>query len=440
MNNTELNQLLKKAFCQECIVVGSLDTSYQLKFSSRLTESEFTKFVDDCKKFLFQYDIEIGSIFAINPGKLNSSFIVQICQLPSPEKLAEKLDALTTAIQLHEAANTGNLESVKKLLHKHMDVNNKNIVGETALHLAARKGYDKIITLLLENGASIKSVNYSGETAVHLAVQTHYVATLKKLLAVKGLEINSKDLEGNTYLHLAVRLGNPEIITQLFEYDIDSRIQNNEGETALHVAASVIEWAGDRSIKLILDKIKENSISERPEIINIQNYWGATALHLLEYETGSAEAIDMLLKAGADVNLKTKEGETVLHIAAKFNDVTATLLLLEKQAEVNCYNSKRETPLLIADQLKNIDVGKILIGEWVKQDSCREKPIFGTQELSDYWDEQRQKLIDKSGIQRAKETQEIKNIMQFFSDILPLQPVLDIEDGQQIERYQPLQI
>ena len=228
----EINELLKKAFWQECSLVGNFERSYRIEFPSQLSVDEFIEIAEGYKEFLSQYGIETGAIIAFTSEAPNKIFTIQINQLLSVEKLPEKFGALNKAIQLHEAASDGDIEKVSMLLDAGVDINSKNVVGETSVHIAARMGHEGIIEMLLEKGALINSINNEGETPLHIVAQTNHIATLQKLLTAEGVEINRQDKEGNTGLHLAGRLGNPDMLKQFFDHGADISIQNNEGEIA----------------------------------------------------------------------------------------------------------------------------------------------------------------------------------------------------------------
>jgi len=68
------------------------------------------------------------------------------------------------------AAGTGDIETVKTLLAKGVDVNVLDEYGGTALMLAAHKGRYEVVRMLLDKGADINARNGEGKTALTLAL------------------------------------------------------------------------------------------------------------------------------------------------------------------------------------------------------------------------------------------------------------------------------
>lgn len=63
---------------------------------------------------------------------------------------------------LHIAVLTNKIQFVKYFLYKGMDINSKNILGETSLHLACKQGNKNIIKLLIKNGGDIFALDKKG--------------------------------------------------------------------------------------------------------------------------------------------------------------------------------------------------------------------------------------------------------------------------------------
>ena len=81
-----------------------------------------------------------------------------VVAVPSPQ-----VEANTEADNaLIDAAQRGNIESVKQHLDAGADVNAKDDSGWTPLHRAASKVHNKIAKLLIEEGADVNAVNKDG--------------------------------------------------------------------------------------------------------------------------------------------------------------------------------------------------------------------------------------------------------------------------------------
>ena len=80
--------------------------------------------------------------------------------------------------------------------------------------------------------------------------------------------------------------------------------------------------------------------------LNIQDDNGQTALMISITE--SFEAVNMLIRAGADVNLTCRKGKTVLTVAAASGKMNSIKKLIETEADVNSSKGDDRTPPLMA--------------------------------------------------------------------------------------------
>jgi hypothetical protein len=118
-----------------------------------------------------------------------------------------------------------------------------------------------------------------------------------------------------------------------------------EGDTALHVAASVYRFT-----------IVQNLIAAGTNV-RARNRHGAEPIHAAAVgvpgsrtwnPSSQAATIAYLIEAGADPNTPDKRGVTPLHRAARTRCAAAVQALLEAGADPNCRNKSGSTPILLA--------------------------------------------------------------------------------------------
>ncbi|KAK1417322.1 hypothetical protein QVD17_26449 [Tagetes erecta] len=112
---------------------------------------------------------------------------------------------------LHVSAGHNSVEVVKFLLNlegsEKVELEAKNMYGETPLHLAAKNGCNEAATLLLSHGAFVEAKANNGMTPLHLSVwhslRAEDFSTVKTLLEYNA-DCSAKDKEGMTPLdHLS---------------------------------------------------------------------------------------------------------------------------------------------------------------------------------------------------------------------------------------------
>ncbi|KAK5656678.1 hypothetical protein OQA88_4658 [Cercophora sp. LCS_1] len=210
--------------------------------------------------------------------------------------------------------------------------------GWTALTIAVMRGYTAAVRHLVEAGANVQHVGGDGIPILHHAARSTDISTekLRILLEfVARLNLNQSDNQGRTALHYT---GAPvENLKRLINAGADVNILDNENQTPLN--SGVIS----------LDKIK--LLVEAGTNLNIQDSRGRTALSELA-EAEDVEAVEFLLKHGADPNILSPAWGGPLHRAARNSQVAMVKLLLENEytaADINvAAPSMYGTPLIAA--------------------------------------------------------------------------------------------
>jgi len=135
------------------------------------------------------------------------------------------------SVDIHEAAEAGNIEAVKQHLDGGAHVNAKSESGWTPLHTAAARGHKEIVELLIVEGADVNA----GDkiiTPLHLAA-FHGQPEIAELLIAKGADVNARDSIGGTPLHDAALRGRKEIAELLIANGADVNAKSDIGETPL---------------------------------------------------------------------------------------------------------------------------------------------------------------------------------------------------------------
>ncbi|UPL00630.1 hypothetical protein LCI18_011564 [Fusarium solani-melongenae] len=186
---------------------------------------------------------------------------------------------------LHSACRNGWERSARLLLKEQAKTDRTDNQGETPLHAASRKGHERVVAVLLEEHAAIDVTDDTGKTPLCAASEQGHVECVN-ILCEAGADCNIQaDRDGgyNTALHYAFEPSEKEnespddkkknqsrIVAKLLAHGADPAIQNDEADTALHLAAKTGNWS---AYKDILEAMKEGQN-------RLRNEWENTALGL----------------------------------------------------------------------------------------------------------------------------------------------------------------
>lgn len=223
----------------------------------------------------------------------------------------------------------------------------------------------------IDAGADVNTCNVHGATLLAAAVVCGKNTEIVDLLIEAGANVNAKDESGRTPLFCATFLKKPEMAQVLVNAGADVNVQDKEGKTALMLTGDLVLRSHCKSIKVPAMFSKEG-FKETVQIllaagadVNLQDKKKCTALFEL-LKVADAEVVQALLAAGADVNLQEENALTPLFVIMgnPSDDKEITKLLIEAGANINLQASEklgRVTPLMQAIHGGHTESAKLLI-------------------------------------------------------------------------------
>ena len=135
-----------------------------------------------------------------------------------------------------EYVHSGDLNGIKYMLKKGIDVNIKDqFSGSTALILIPPTRIP-IMKLLLKNGADVNSKDERDGYTLLIRASLYGQVDAVKLLLEYGANMDIQNNDGNTAIMLASEAGNNDVVKLLLKNGADVSIKNNEGEDILDFA------------------------------------------------------------------------------------------------------------------------------------------------------------------------------------------------------------
>lgn len=258
------------------------------------------------------------------------------------------------------AAQNGHLDVVRELVDRGAKINQVADDGVTALRQAAQNGHHEIVELLLMEKADPNICNPRGVGPLHATVarigqpsegksrQTY--TRIARALIRANADVNATDKDGDTALHLACSVGNLEIV-QIVASRSNINTLNNAGRTPLSHAA--YESRPD-IVRFLIDHGADVSA------INGQRQW--TPLHYCSQflTERTLETIKILVENGADINSRTDNNATALHIAAQKGDVHVIGYLIDHGALVDARTDGGRNPLFQATATGHVEAVRLL--------------------------------------------------------------------------------
>lgn len=211
------------------------------------------------------------------------------------------------------------------------------------LHCAAFGDSPDTAMILLHNGANVQALTNtrynSKESVLHCAVRANSIACIR-LFSHEGGDVGQVEYAGISPVHLAADLGRTQCLKILLEVkgvNVNAKTKDKE-QTALHLAAE------NSHIECIEVLLKKGANAD------VKNHMSQTPLHLAT-RAKAYSCVELLLENGrANPNIEDCDRRTPLHTAIGRTSVSADIIdiLIRYGAYVNKSDQFGYTPLHVA--------------------------------------------------------------------------------------------
>ncbi len=262
------------------------------------------------------------------------------------------------------AVDNNNMEMVKLLLSYGADIDYQGFRGRTALFSSLNKGDNgkeniEMVKLLIKNKADV-NIAYDGdygneETPLMYAAMKGYKETVKILIENKA-DINKRNIYNANALIYAYTYGHEDIADILLQNGSDSldkslKVCDLNQSTLLNLNVPLINAAHYSTNEVFLQKLIDSG--------SYKDYDYDTALREAA-SYNNINAVKVLIKNNADVNVQNRDGMTALMSACYNGNLEMTKMLLDAGADKSIKRGDYDALYYAREYGKNEEIIKLL--------------------------------------------------------------------------------
>lgn len=304
------------------------------------------------------------------------------------------LDGPSAARALRAAALEGQETQAAAWIAAGADLNVTNKNGATALMIAAQRGHANVVKVLTGAGARVDALNLQGESALTMAAQGGHVEVAKELRGAGATLVQGQEILLSSKLKSAVESGDGNKAAALivagaemslvFSREIYGSVVNpflsgSHGTSGVvsTAAAALLRARGPNfsatlSLQMHLDcALAFSATMAKLFLVKALRSAGACvpAACIPDAEralrdaarTGRADALNVWLEAGVDVNADNDDGVTALMFAITSRNENVLRALIDAGADLDLDDKDGETALIYAAKSGNLVGADLLL-------------------------------------------------------------------------------
>ncbi|KAL2800461.1 ankyrin repeat-containing domain protein [Aspergillus keveii] len=260
-----------------------------------------------------------------------------------------------------------------------VDINSRNLNGQTPLHLVSNYKNEDTGRILVAAGADIEARDYKGRTWwLHVVTEGNVNETDLQPILDLGANPNAVDDAGNNALHLVY--GDypleDETVELLLDAGVDPLHVNRRGETIYHLLMRQLFGHSDYEVERAV-----RPLHNRKTPIAARDYQGRTLLHIACMHCSSISSSrfspDDLLSVFSEPEIRTmiraadNHGRYPVHFAAMSSEIMV-VWLIENGADILVQTYKGKSPLHKAAAAGQSDVVGLLLEAYLERRASAE--------------------------------------------------------------------
>ncbi len=233
-----------------------------------------------------------------------------------------------------------------------VDINKADAARHTPMIKAARYGAVEVIMALADKGADLEAQDGMGRTPISYAAQSRSLDSVLTLLDL-GANVNHVDQTGNTPLGWAAGFGTVGMCEAMIEAGADV----NAGAGTL-LGFTPLIWASMAGADA--DKVK--LLIERGADLEARDTMEQATVVMHAIRTNMMANVEVLLAAGAKLDVTDGKGRTALHVAAANGAPDRRMIefLLARGLDPKATTRAGETPVELARKRKDSKAGEVI--------------------------------------------------------------------------------